>query len=154
MNYLKTTLIAFAAALLGISCGKDDGPNEPDIPNDSAYTGTFTVAPGTADAFVLEDAAIEFTLAEGGASAEMKMLHVRFAERMPAMDITVPGMTLTPTAGGYAISGNGIIPLALGGEVARYTITGLTGSVTAETLTFSMMCGTYPLSFSGTYTEE
>ena len=81
---------------------------------------------------------------------DMKMQKVKFAERMPEMDITIPGVAME----GTTLSGNEIIPLAMGGEFPTYTITNLTGTMTGESISVEMNCGKYPLSFSGTLKKE
>lgn len=101
---------------------------------------------------VIEDAQIELVTGEDD-TADMKMLQVSFATGMPVMDITVPGVTLTATDNGHALSGEGIIPTTvMGGQtvpVGIYTITRFTGTVNGENLSFVLMCGTYPLKYSG-----
>jgi len=52
------------------------------------------------------------------------------------------------------LSGDNIIPLAMGGEFPAYTITELTGEITPQTISCEMMCGTYPLTFSGIIVGE
>jgi hypothetical protein len=37
----------------------------------------------------------------------------------------------------------------MGGEFPNYTITDLAGEVTTQSISFELMCGEYPLSFSG-----
>jgi hypothetical protein len=79
------------------------------------------------------------------------MLQVKFAEAMPvALDITIPGATLTKTDNGYSISGDEIIPVAMGGPNERFKITDLEGSVSAETLSVSFVCMSFPVEFTGT----
>lgn len=120
------------------------------------YTGTVSVAPGTPDAFTLEDVEVEFTLGQDETTADIEMLQVKFAIAMLIMlDMLMSGVTLTETNDGYAISGEGIIPTVMGGRpFEQYTINDLSGSVTPETLSIDMMCGTYPLSFEGTVNAE
>ena len=47
------------------------------------------------------------------------------------------------------ISGNEIIPYAMGGPFEKYKITNLTGAMTDKTLRFEMVCGEYPTKYSG-----
>jgi hypothetical protein len=53
--------------------------------------------------------------------------------------------------GDYTLAGDGIIPIAMGGPFPQYTITGFEGSIDkeGETFTFSMTCGTHPVTFAG-----
>ncbi len=124
------------------------------------YTGTFTVAPGTDDAYIRENARIEFTISPDRTTADMIMVQARFTPQggMPEMDITVPGVTVAKTAEGYSISGDGIVPTTVMGgqtvEVDRFTMTDFTGTITEDEMSWEMMCGTYPLTFEGTATAE
>ena len=124
------------------------------------YTGTFSVAPGTDNEADIENATVEFVIAPDGATALMNMLQVSFAPgRMPGMDITVPDITMNVALrDSFTFSGEGVIPtIAIGGvatPVDRYTITGFEGEGSAERLSWRMMCGEYPLTFTGTRTVE
>ena len=82
----------------------------------------------------------------------MKMMKVKFAEEMPlTLDMTVSGINYTSSGTKTLISGDQIVPTAMGGEFPAYTITGMSGEITNEgNIRFSMKCGTFPLSFEGT----
>lgn len=150
MNYFKIGLLGLATILFAAcddNSGDDTGKTL--LPEDNTYVGTFVVAPDTENELTLDDAQVEFAVNENGETARMNMLKVKFAERMPEMDIAVPGVELTETDNGYSLSGEGIIPIAMGGEFPERTITGLTGRATTETLSFDMMCGDYRLIFTG-----
>jgi hypothetical protein len=151
MNHLKIGLAALAATLLLASCNDNNNPPKPPLPDEGTYTGTVSVAPGTENAFTLGNVAVKFDSNDAGTSADIEMLQVKFAEAMPvALDITIPGATLTKTADGYSISGDEIIPIAMGGPNERFKITDLEGSVSAETLSVSFECMTFPVKFIGT----
>ncbi len=157
MNYLKIGLIALATTLLFTSCNNGDGENTggSELPEDSAYIGTFIVAPGTPIEFTLQDARVELSVFNNGDSARIDMLQVKFAEAMPMkMDIAVPGVKLTKKNETYSISGDTIVPFIVSGPFPSRTITELSGTATNETLEFSMVCGSDPLSFTGTRKEE
>jgi hypothetical protein len=156
MNALKIKLIAIFSTLLLAACAKDDVPTPPVLPDDGAYTGTVTVAPGTPDELVLNGIEVEFTVAPGGTAADIEMLKVKFAAAMPlTIDMLIPGAGLTPTETGYSIAGENIVPTYMKGiPYPDRTITGLTGTASAQNLSFSMRCGTYPLRFTGTRNTE
>ncbi len=149
MIFLKT--LALSLALFFVAC--DDNPSDTDTQSnppddDGTYVGTFVVAPETADEFTLNNARVEFNIN----LAEIKMLDVKFAAKMPAMNITIPGITLDQTTDGYSISGDGLIPTTMMGgnevPVDRYTITGLTGTANETSLSFEMMCGAFHVSYT------
>jgi hypothetical protein len=155
MNLLKIFSVALVATTLLASCGDDKPAPEP-MPDNGNYKGTVSVAPGTDSAFTLEDAEVKFTVAEDGTTAEIELLAVKFAVAMPfEIDMRIPGVGLSETGKGYSVSGDGIVPTAMEGRpFEQYTITGLTGTVTPETMSIKMMCGTYPLSFTGVRKAE
>jgi hypothetical protein len=150
MNRFKTFSIALAATFLFASCGDDTTPVS--TPANGNYKGTVSVAPDTDNAFTLSGIEVKFTPAENGAKADVEMLKVKFAAAMPfELDMLISGVTLTPTADGYSISGTDIVPTALAGQsFPQYTITDLTGTVTTTSLSFDMHCGSYPVTFTGT----
>lgn len=156
MNTFKTFSIALTlTALLFASCDNKPTPEPDPLPDDGAYTGTVTALAGTENEFILENAKVEVIIDEAASTAEIKMLQVKFSERMPVkIDIAIPGATLIRTTGGYTVScgTEGIVPIAMGGPYPDRTITELTGTVTAETLTLGMECGGDPMTFTGTRT--
>ena len=121
-----------------------------------SYAGTFSVAPETPAAYSLDNVEVSFTIEEGGATGQIEMMRVKFAERMPEMDITVPGVTLTEETNGYLLScgEDGIVPLMAGGPFPDRTITELDGSITAQTLSLSFVCMNLPVSFTGARITE
>ncbi|MDR2890414.1 MAG: hypothetical protein LBV18_02260 [Alistipes sp.] len=164
MNHFKTTLTALGATIFlasgFASCGKHD-PTPP-TPTTPAYVGTVTVATGTPMEFTLENATVEFAVAENAgnaetaettakeATAEIKMLGVKFAVAMPVtVDMTIPGVALTATAEGWSLSGDEIVPIAMGGPYPERIVTDLTGTATEQELSFSMTCKELPVSFTG-----
>ena len=153
MNRLKIFSIALAAAFFA-SCGDGNTPPEPEPtvdPVELKFRGDFSVAPGTDDAFTITERNIQISVVDE--TATILMLGVKFAELMPELVITIPGVTVGPAnaAGTITLSGDGIVPVAMGGPFPQYTITGFEGSIDEgkETFTFSMTCGTYPVTFTG-----
>ncbi len=155
---MKKMLFALAATLLlFVSCNGNSGPDNP-APDDGAYVGTVSVGIGTDDAFTLEDTRVVFTVHEGEATADIEMMQVKFAITMPVkLNVLIEGVTLTPATDGYSVScgADGIVPSAMNGQpFPNYTMTEIDGTVTTQTMSISMMCGPYPLSFTGTRSAE
>ncbi len=150
----KIVFLLAAVTLFAASCDKnDDGktPGPVEVENGN-YVGTVTVENVGAPDFTMDNVTVKVTFGDDG-KAEIKMELVKFAEMMPKMDITIPGATAVQTNDGVNLTGEGIVPTAMGGPFPAYTITGLTGSVTPSALSFSMMCGAFPTSFTGTKAE-
>lgn len=120
------------------------------------YKGTATVTPGTPNEFVLENIEVILTVNEAETAGDIELLKVKFAAAMPlTIDMKVPGATLTKSASGYAISGENIVPTYMNGTpYPERTITGLMGTASKQEISFSMVCGVFPLSFTGSLKKE
>ena len=85
---------------------------------------------------------------------DLEMIAVKFAPTMPMfLDVTVPGISTVAVSTGYTLSGDNIIPTAMDSPFPQFTMKEIEGTVTPQTLTFSLICGIFPLSFSGTKVE-
>ena len=65
------------------------------------------------------------------------------------IDVTIPGIALQSSAEKVILSCERVIPLAMGGEYPRYTVTDFQGEIIGKELTFSLNFGDYPTSFRG-----
>lgn len=151
-------LAAVSFAVAGCSSDNDDNGDGggPAGVEDGAYTGTVTVDQdddlGTI--YTQDDVKTAVTFGDDG-SATIEIFKVAFSDDMPVtLDIKISGVTATPTAGGFSLSGDNIIPTAMGGPFPMYTIKNMTGKVTENSLTFEMMCGRYPTKFEGVKKAE
>lgn len=144
---IKQLIPAFAALLL-LSCGKEN-PVEPVKPVASDYTGTVTVV-FLENPFDNENITVNFTPAEDGRSASLTIQKIRFVPQMPVtVDVTVPGIQMESTPEKVVLSCETTVPLAMGGENPRYTVTNFQGEIVGNELTFSLNFGDYPTSFKG-----
>ena len=142
----------FFAALVAmtlIGCDKAE-PETPIVPEVSDYKGTVTVM-YQGSPFNNENIAVNFTPAEDGKTATITIYQIRFVPQMPVtIDVTIPDVALTSTKDGFQLACDNVIPLAMGGEYPRYTVTDLTGTLKDDELTFSLNFGATPTSFKGT----
>jgi len=144
---LRNIILACAAAVLA-SCA-EPLPEEPLTPETADYNGTVTVTYQESD-FNNENIDVNFTPSEDGLTASITIYKIRFVPQMPVtIDVTVPQIQLTSTVDKIMLSCEKVIPLAMGGEFPRYTVTGLVGEISDGTLTFSLNFGDYPTRFSG-----
>ena len=143
--------IRLFVALLGVllvSCGKET-PATPLVPEESDYVGTVTVIYQEAP-FDNENIRVNFTPAEDGQTGSITLHQIRFVPQMPVtIDVTIPDIRLQSTPEKILLSCERTIPLAMGGEYPRYTVTGLQGEIVGQELTFSLHFGDYPTSFKG-----
>lgn len=146
---MKTSKILLAiAAIALLACNK----NEPKIlptPEMADYKGTVTVLYQGAP-FDNEDIEVNFTPSADGTTASITIFKIRFVPQMPVtIDVTIPNVRLSVTDEAILLSCDNVIPLAMGGEYPRYTVTNLKGSVKDNELIFSLNFGDYPTSFKG-----
>lgn len=148
----KHLLVAFVAMSL-TGCGKNT-PETPIVPTESDYVGTVTViyqeTPVDNEAIH-----VNFNPAEDGQTASITIHQIRFVPQMPlTVDVTVPDIVLRSTPEKIGLSCERCIPLTMGGENPRYTVTDLKGEVVGDELTFSLNFGDYPTSFRGRIVRE
>lgn len=141
--------LLFCSVLFGCEKNESETP-EPDV-KEGTYVGTVTVDQTDGRFFSQENVSLTVTKTSDQ-TIEMKMMKVKFAEEMPlTLDMTVSGIAYTRSETKTLISGDNIIPTAMGGEFPAYTITNMSGEITNEgAIRFSMKCGSFPLSFEGT----
>lgn len=97
--------------------------------------------------FVKENVEVSVTKEENAETYTIKLYRVKFATAMPVeIDMLIQGVNIDEKG---MISGNEIIPYAMGGPFEKYKITNLTGIMTDKTLRFEMVCGEYPTKYSG-----
>ena len=146
---IKFFAIALAALSL-IACEKEP---EPIVPEQADYVGTLTVE-ATAGTVINADSRVDFLPFEDG-FAELTLYEVKFAPGMPMrLDVAIPGVTLTSTPEKVILSGNEIIPIAMGGnQFPQYTVTDLKGEIVGDKLSFTLKLGGIPATYIGEKTE-
>ena len=141
--------LAFLAALAALfACTKT--PQEQPLPTKGNYSGTVSVdwSGGTFDT---ENISVDYLPAADGMTAEIIIYKIKFVPAMPVtIDVTIPNVELTSTKNGFQLACDNVIPLAMGGEYERYTVTNLTGTLKDDELAFSLNFGSTPTSFKGT----
>ena len=136
--------------LLGAAC---ENGNNNDLPNNpveqKCYKGTMVVDQNDGTLYTQEDVEVDYEIKDG--KLNFVMYQVKFAKGMPLkLDMVVEGADYVDNDGSYTISGDGIVPYAMGGPFEKFTITELKGSITDTTYTMEFMCGEYPVTYEGT----
>lgn len=143
----KHLLTSFVALFL-IACGKET-TDAPMLPEVADYVGTVSVR-YNAEPFDNEGIHVNFTPAEDGQTASITLHQIRFVPQMPVtIDVTIPGIVLLKGKDKISLSCEKCIPLAMGGEYPKYTVTDLRGEIVGDELAFSLNFGDYPTSFKG-----
>ena len=150
---LKTFLgmVLCAAALFAFtSCDNGNGDGLVLVGNYDMYMGEITATQGTS-VFKDNGIVVELTFNNAAQSVNMVMNQVKFAEAMPVrLDIAIDGLSFTKTDKKVVITGDNIIPTALGGPFEKYIITRFSGTLDAEgNLVFDMLCGGMPVNYIG-----
>ena len=136
--------------LLGVAC---ENGNNNDLPNNpveqKCYKGTMVVDQNDGTFYTQEDVEVDFEIKDG--KLNFVMYQVKFAKGMPLkLDMVVEGADYVDNDGSYTISGDGIIPYAMGGPFEKFTITKLNGTITDTEFEMEFMCGEYPVTYEGT----
>jgi len=144
MRRIYRILVVNLMAVVMISC-HFTAP-EPEGEKKANYKGTVEVD-NDSEHFVKENVEVSVTKSDTADTYTIKMYRVKFASAMPVeLDILIPDVTINNDG---IISGDEIIPYAMGGPYEKYKITGLTGAMTSNTLQFEMTCGKYPTKYNG-----
>ena len=145
MNMKKIFMLLLAVMpLLTMSCSKEDGDVEnPLLSGNYEYSGTMTV---TADGIdnVSEEVKVEVRIDE-------MFYKVKFVPQMPvSLDVSVPGVGFEVKNGTIELSADGIVPLS-GGTLPfpKYTVTGLSGTLTDSGILMKLNFGEYPVAYEG-----
>lgn len=131
--------------------GDNNGNNTPEEPDaDILFVGVMEVDQNDGTIFTKEAQEVTYKIDDEGVM-NIEMRGAKFAAAMPlTLDMTIPGVGYTETTDGYVLEAESIVPLAMGGEFAQFTITNLTGTITDTELTMEFMCGAFPVTYTGT----
>lgn len=147
MKLLNAFLIA-AVSVVAASCSKNEPVKIIETPAETVYSGTMTVVAGGKDN-VSENVNVNVNLQDDGA-ATIIFNKVKFVPQMPvSLDVTVPGVKCEIRENEIILSGNDIVPLAMGMPYAKYKVTSLNGKITAGKLTVSLNFGEFATSYAG-----
>lgn len=147
MKLLNAFLIA-AVSVVAAACSKNEPVKIIETPAETVYSGTLTVVAGGKDN-VSENVKVNVNLQEDG-TATIIFNKVKFVPQMPvSLDVTVPGVTCEIRKNEIILSGNDIVPLAMGMPYAKYKVTSLSGKIIAGKLNISLNFGEFATSYVG-----
>lgn len=147
MKLLKASLFA-AVLVVAAACSKNEPVKIIETPAETVYSGTMTVVADGKDN-VSENVKVNVSFQEDG-TATIIFNKVKFVPQMPvSLDVTVPGVTCETRENEIILSGNDIVPLAMGMPYERYKVTSLTGKIIAGKLTISLNFGGFATSYVG-----
>lgn len=149
MKLTKMFVGALSLLMLATACENGHNNDLPNNPDNTCYIGTMDVNQNDGTVYTQQDVEVDYEIKDG--KLNFVMYKVKFASGMPVkLDMVVEGADYVETATGYTVSGDGIVPYAMGGPFEKFTITQLEGEITDNTMTLNFMCGEYPVVYSGT----
>lgn len=150
MKSIKYLFALLVAAFAFTSCENGDNNELPPNPDEQkCYIGTMTVDQNDGTFYTQSDVEVDFEILDD--KLNFVMYKVKFANGMPLkLDMVVEGVDFIETDGLYTLSGDGLVPYAMGGPFEKFTITQLTGEITDHSFTLEFLCGEYPVTYTGT----
>ncbi len=155
----KTVLILAAIAAVLVSCEKEETDNIKQeeevvtVNSDSVfYSGTLLANASSGDCQT-PDTKISINPSDKADSTSITIFKAKLANRMPAMDIIIPGITVQKNGNVTVLTADRTVPLAMGNPFPNYTVTEFEGEIVNDEITFSLKFGSTPTSYSGRLTE-
>lgn len=149
MRLFKYFAMLAAAATLFASCENGYNNELPNNPTKECYKGTMTVDQNDGTFYTQNDVEVDYELKDG--KLNFVMYKVKFASGMPIkLDMVVEGADYVDNGATYEVSGDGLVPYAMGGPFEKFTITELEGEVSDSEFTLEFICGEYPVTYHGT----
>lgn len=147
---MMATLGLLCTAFTLSGCSSDDDNDDPVLVH-TLYSGILSVQ-YQGQWYETNDAEVVFNLNDGGKTATITMLGVRFVPQMPVtIDVEIPSVQVSSSG---VLSGNNIVPYALGGPYEAYKVTNLTGKVTNLKLELSLNFGEFPTKYIGSFNPD
>ena len=149
----KTVYLLLALMAAFVSCDKLETEKEEQTEtiekSDSTfYSGTLVANASSGDCET-PDTRVSINATAKADSVTITIFKAKLAQRMPAMDIVIPNITVQKRDNITILTAERAIPLAMGSEFPNYTVTGFSGEIKADELTFSLKFGSTPTSFTG-----
>lgn len=147
------SIMVLATAFVFVACDKDDGGEEGPLTDATgAWSGTLKVVQDDGSDYMLEGVAVQVASIDSK-YCQIVMEQVQFSPKMPVkIDMTIDSVPYVKNGSDIEFGGDNIVPKAMGGPFPKYNITEFKG-VMNEKISFSMMCGSYPLSYNGVHAE-
>lgn len=142
MKRILPALFAAALSLAPVACGTD----EPEVvlpETTGELTGSFSIVNSDGTTFAMDNIRSDYEILDG--TVDITLYEISFSPRMPmTLDMTIPGVKISQVSGGYSLSADSIVPLALGRPFEQYMVTKLTGTLTTTGLSLKMDIGGCP----------
>ena len=149
----KILFVLAALAAVMVSCDKQETGMENQekivVSNDTVfYKGTLIANASSGDCQT-PDTKISINPSDKADSTSITIFKAKLAQRMPAMDIIIPGITVNKNGNVTVLAADSTVPLAMDNPFPNYTVTGFEGEILNDEITFSLKFGSTPTSYSG-----
>ena len=149
MKRVQYFFMLVAAAFTFAACENGNNNDLPNNPTNKCYSGTMKVDQNDGTFYTQNEVEVDYEIK--GDKLNFVMYKVKFASGMPIkLDMVVEGADYFDNGSSYSVSGDGLVPYAMGGPFEKFTITKLEGEITDNSFTLNFMCGEYPVTYSGT----
>ena len=142
-----------ALAAVMVSCDKQETEMENHeeivVSNDTVFYNGTLIANASSGDCETPDTRISINPSDKADSVSITIFKAKLAQRMPAMDIIIPGITIVKNGDVTLLSSESSIPLAMGNPFPAYTVTEFEGEIVNDEITFSLKFGSTPTTFSG-----
>ena len=149
----KTVLIMAALAAMFVSCDKTeteiDNQEQTTQKSDSIFYSGILIANASSGDCETPDTKVSINYTDKADSVSISIFKAKLAQRMPAMDIIIPDITVQKNGSVTLLSSQQSIPLAMGNPFPNYTVTEFEGEIVNTELTFSLKFGSTPTSYQG-----
>ena len=154
MREMRILFSLLFAAMLFVSCGGDifEDVKVDEDGTAKIFVGNVVVDQNDGTTFTKESVEVAYALNDDG-TMTIFMKKVKFASLMPAINMEIPRVAISGDESNMTLSGDNIVPIAMGGEFKKFTITDLEGYVTQDMFNMSFTCGEYPVTYSGNIEE-
>lgn len=152
MKKVNKFLALLAMAGMFVGCGSDEPTNdEPQVlDNEISYVGTMAVVQQDETTYIQENVIVDYEITETEGLV-LTFNQVSFSSKMPVkIDMILNNVQYEANGKTVSFTGEGIVPIAMGGPFPNYTVTNLSGTIQEETMNLSMTCSIYPVTFVGT----
>lgn len=147
MKLFNAFLIA-AVLTVAAACSKNEPVKIIEAPIETVYSGTMKVVADGKDN-ISENVNVNVGFQEDG-TATIIFNKVKFVPQMPvSLDVTIPGVKYECRENEIILSGDDIVPLAMGMPYAKYNVTSLSGKIIAGKLMISLNFGEFATSYVG-----
>ena len=149
----KILFVMAALAAVMVSCDKQEteieNQEEIVVSNDTVFYNGTLIANASSGDCQTPDTRISINPSDKADSISITIFKAKLAQRMPAMDIIIPGITVVKNGNVTLLSSETSVPLAMGNPFPNYTVTEFEGEIVNDQITFSLKFGSTPTSFSG-----